>query len=282
LEDLQNLYNHLHVELYSCSIFYIPDELDDLVKLNSELSKIGISINDCELQEMVSNFLYLDEKSELKILLSTENLQETLTLKKLRLDGNIFKLVKLKSSEDAESTMHILEKYYQQLTFFTNSSSLLVKEFHQTFDIDDSEMYNLLQYQKTIFDAHYLEFFNQFKDFGEVEPKKSEIKKVVDKNFEDFILHENKTEIVKIIKNFPNLKGKNLRFLLEFLKEKKLLIINPIQKELYDSMQLFFEGQNIGKYQSIFDKKVFYYKDKKYLDAKSLFENKLNQFYLED
>ena len=90
----------------------------------------------------------------------------------------------------------------------------------------------------------------------------------------NFIIHENRNEIEKRIKDhFSDLSGKNLRFLIEYLIEEKVLLLNYGDKtKIYNSISLLFGGKNIGAYTTIFDAKVFTSSDQNYLNNKSLFK----------
>ena len=259
----------MHVKLYSCSIFYLPEEYQDIAILNANLSKSGISISANQLEQIYHNFLCLNEFSEFKILKNTENLQNTLTLKKIRLESNLLKLIELQGLASVESFKFILNKYYEQLLYFKDLTLKLVDEFFETFEVNDNEFYNLLQYQKTIFDLHYLDFYNQFKDFGEVDIKKKVTKPVLKTTFEEFINHEERKKISKMIElKYCNLYGMNVRFLYEFMQEKNLLDLNTTTKtELIKATEKLFQ-KKIGAYTSIFAKNVFNKSDPNYKSAR--------------
>jgi hypothetical protein len=90
----------------------------------------------------------------------------------------------------------------------------------------------------------------------------------------NFIKHKNNIEIEKIIKiHFSELSGKNLRYLIEYLKEENVLFLNYGDKmKIYNSISTLFGGKNIGAYTTIFDAKVFSNSDQNYINSKSLFK----------
>lgn len=99
--------------------------------------------------------------------------------------------------------------------------------------------------------------------------------------FSDFIRHENKIEIEQIIKtHYSNLKGVSLRYLIEFLREEGLLLVNHGDAtKLHNSIKILFEGKDIGAYQSVFDKKVFSTrKNSDYINSKISFTKIFKNF----
>lgn len=91
--------------------------------------------------------------------------------------------------------------------------------------------------------------------------------------FVDYIRHGNKIEIEQRIKlHYSNLRGVSLRYLIEFLKEEGVLILNHGDvAKFYCSIKTLFEGKDIAKPTSIFDKKVFSPDDPKYIATKISF-----------
>ena len=98
--------------------------------------------------------------------------------------------------------------------------------------------------------------------------------------FINFIRHKNKIEIEQIIKtHYSDLRGVSLRYLIEFLKEEGVLVLNHGDAtKFYNSIKMLFEGKNIGAYPSIFDKKVFSSNDTKYITTKMSFAKMFKDF----
>ncbi|MBC7747787.1 MAG: hypothetical protein H7Z76_04260 [Methylotenera sp.] len=108
-------------------------------------------------------------------------------------------------------------------------------------------------------------------------PSINEIKLVNSKNnstpFIDLLRHENKIEIERIIKtHYSDLKGVSLRYLIEFLIDNQILLINYGDKtKIQKSLKMLFNNNDIGTVSSIFDIKIDRLKDRKYLNAKDNF-----------
>lgn len=101
--------------------------------------------------------------------------------------------------------------------------------------------------------------------------------------FIDYIRHDNKIDIERIIKlHYSNLRGVSLRYLIEFLKEEGLILIgHGGNAKLRNSFIQLFENNDVGKYQSIFGSTVFKPNDPKYIEFKILFGKKFKEFKLD-
>lgn len=280
MEDFYSLFNNFQIDLHKNFIFYIPSFLGDHKQINSYLETLGTALSEEEVKEMRGAFLCLDSQIHLGILTSCTNLHLVLTEKRLMLSKHVFDLVALQKSQNLGGFTWLLKNYRIQLAFVSGTSKVLVDNYHDNFGMEASQFYNLLQYQHTILESHLSVLDAEFQDYFSLELPTSNSKNIPIKKLDDFILHDQREQIVQIIeKDFLHLKGKSLRYLIEFLKEKDLLIVNPVQTELFKSLQRFFGDNYIGKYQSIFDSKVFFEKDIKYQNAKSIFETKFFEFY---
>jgi hypothetical protein len=117
----------------------------------------------------------------------------------------------------------------------------------------------------------------------EFKTKKSDFKPSNPQNnptpFIDLIRHTNKLEIELIIKtHYSDLRGVSLRYLIEFLIDKQILLINHGDKtKIYKSLKTLFNNEDIGSPSSIFDLKIDREKDHKYLNAKNNFLNKFEK-----
>nr|WP_315161122.1 hypothetical protein [uncultured Flavobacterium sp.] len=99
--------------------------------------------------------------------------------------------------------------------------------------------------------------------------------------FINFLRHENKIEIEQIIKtHYSDLKGVSLRYLIEFLIDKQILLLNYGDKtKIHKSLKTLFNDKDIGTTSSIFDLKIDREKDHKYLNAKNNFLNKFEKLF---
>ena len=99
--------------------------------------------------------------------------------------------------------------------------------------------------------------------------------------FIDLLRHENKIEIEQIIKtHYSDLKGVSLRYLIEFLIDKQILLINHGDKtKIHKSLKTLFNNKDIGTTSSIFDVKIDREKDHKYLNAKNNFLSKFEKLF---
>ncbi|WP_293896207.1 hypothetical protein [Flavobacterium sp.] len=101
-----------------------------------------------------------------------------------------------------------------------------------------------------------------------------------EKLFRDFISHEKNSEIESIIlKKYPTIKGKKLRYIIDFLIKKEVLTITyGTQTELYNSLKRTFNC-NIGTYPSIFGYTVNETKDSDYSRITNELEMLLNDYF---
>ena len=101
-----------------------------------------------------------------------------------------------------------------------------------------------------------------------------------EKYFRDFISHERNKEIESaILKKHPTIKGKKLRYVIDFLVKKEVLTITyGTQTELYNSLKRTFNC-DIGTYPSIFGYKVNENKDSDYSRITNELETILNQYF---
>lgn len=162
-----------------------------------------------------------------------------------------------------QKTLEDVQKYEALKEIMVELNSKF--EFEENFFInkkeDEKSIENLIPHTNKV------EYKNKENNFKLGNSKNSPIP------FIDFIRHENKIEIERIIKtHYSDLKGVSLRYLIEFLKEEGVLVLNHGDAtKFYNSIKILFEGKNIGAYTSIFDSKVFSSTDKKYTTAKISF-----------
>ena len=183
---------------------------------------------------------------------------------------------------------HILATINPFYEYLTGNKSIFKEGFYkknQTI-IDQVLIYEAMKEIMVELNKKY-EFEDDFYSTNQNDEEKSiedilqntgEVKSGKSKNnsspFIDFIRHENKIEIERIIKaQYSDLRGVSLRYLIEFLKEEGVLFLNHGDAtKLYNSIKTLFEGKNIGAYTSIFDNKVFNSDDIKYTNTKMSFK----------
>lgn len=246
-----------------------------------------------ETKSVIDRITYIDE--DLNFIYENSLGFSTLLLKSGKLKNNCFKLIEYKETLSASSFNYLSENYLKQLetyAFFSNQLSLYFEKNSPEKDANTLALFNC---QSINFNSHIAEVekitglkaqtFNQqnfiqevketpvFKKFSFNIPQK-------EKHFRDFISHEKNTEIeTAILKKYPTIKGKKLRYIIEFLIEKKLLTITyGTQTELYDALKRTFNC-NIGTYPSIFGYKVNENKDSDYSRITNELETILNQYF---
>lgn len=278
--DLEPIYDEMQWNVIKRFIFYIPNnEYSKMLFDDKALSEVNQKIfyfsGDKNVTEYPNiNFLDFFEKEKL-------------------LQNNFFKLLELKSQMDEGAFKLFYKTYLHKLQGFINIADL-VNKYIQRDIIDCSK--NVLIYVN--FNLAILsEHENSIK---EIVPSTNEIESKIEKfdlsileslpidiknNFKlghsknenipfiNFIRHENKVEIERIIKaHYSDLRGVKLRYLIEFLKEEGLLLLNHGDAtKLLNSIKILFEGKNVGAYTSVFDNKVFSTTDQKYINSKISF-----------
>jgi hypothetical protein len=219
----------------------------------------------------------------------------TLLMKSGKLKNSCFKLIEYKETLNASSFSYLSENYLKQLetyTFFSNQLSLY---FEKNSPEKDSNTQSLFNCQSLNFNTHLAEVekitglktqnFNQQNFFQEV--KETPVFKNFsvnitpkEKHFRNFISHSKNTEIeTAILKKYPTIKGKKLRYIIDFLIKKGVLTITyGTQTELYEALKRTFNC-DIGTYPSIFGYKVNENKDSDYSRITNELETILNQYF---
>lgn len=284
MSELNSKYNELINEIFRNFIFYIPMSILDM----EEFKKLPD-----ETKSVIDRITYIDE--ELNFIYENSLGFSTLLLKSGKLKNNCFKLIEYKETLSASSFNYLSENYLKQLETYAFLSNQLSLYFEKNSPEKDANTLALFNCQSINFNSHIAEVekitgikaqtFNQqnfiqevketpvFKKFSFSIPPK-------EKSFSDFISHEKNTEIeTAILKKYPTIKGKKLRYIIEFLIEKKLLTITyGTQTELYEALKRTFNC-NIGTYPSIFGYKVNESKDSDYSRITSELETILNQYF---
>lgn len=281
--NLELIYNEINWNIIKRFIFYIPNnEYSKMLFANKTLSEIDQKI-----------FYFNGDKNVTEY--PNINFSDFFDKEKL-LQNNLFKLLELKSQMDKDAFKLFHKTYLDKLEGFINIADLVYKYIQR--DITDCSKNVLIyvNYNFAILNEHgnaikeILPRTNEVKskiekfDLSILEELPLEIKndfkleqiKSVNTPFIDFIRHENKNEIERIIKaHYSDLRGISLRYLIEFLIEKKILLINYGDKtKIHKSLKILFNNNNnIGSVSSIFDLKIDREKDCKYLNAKDNFLN---------
>ncbi len=284
MSELNSKYNELSNEIYRNFIFYIPMSILNMEEFK-KLPEQSISI--------INRIIYIDD--DLNFIYENSLEFPTLLIKSGKLKTNCFKLLEYKEALSESSFNYLSENYMKQLetyTFFSNQLSLY---FEKNSPVKDPNTKALFNYQNLDFNSHLAEVekitgqkaqnFNShvfiqevketpvFKRFSVNLPPK-------EKYFRDFISHERNKEIESaILKKYTTIKGKKLRYVIDFLVKKEVLTITyGTQTELYNSLKRTFNC-DIGTYPSIFGYKVNENKDSDYSRITSELETILNEYF---
>lgn len=286
MSELNLKYNELCNEIFRNFIFYIPMSILDMEDFK-KLPEQSMSL--------IDRIIYIDD--EFNFIYDENSLDlPTLLIKSGKLRTNCFKLLEYKEELSESSFNFLSENYLKQLetyAFFSNQLSLYFEKNSPVKDYSTKALFNC---QTLNFNTHLAEFekitglkaqnFNQQNFIQEV--KKTPVFKKFsfnipppkEKSFSDFISHEKNKEIESVIlKKHPSIKGKKLRYIIEFLIEKKLLTMTyGTQTQLYDALKRTFNC-DIGTYPSIFGYKINDYKDSDYSRIANELERILNQYF---
>jgi hypothetical protein len=189
---------------------------------------------------------------------------------------------------------HKLSTFNPFFAYLTGDESIFSKTFYNKNQktIDEVLNYEALKEIMVELNAKF-EFEENFfinkneneKLIEDIIPSTNEVKFSNSENnatpFIDLLRHENKIEIEQVIKtHYSDLKGVSLRYLIEFLIDKQILLINHGDKtKIHKSLKTLFNNKDIGTTSSIFDVKIDREKDHKYLNAKNNFLNKFEKLF---
>ncbi|WP_309614135.1 hypothetical protein [Flavobacterium sp.] len=284
MSDLNSKFNELSNEIYRNFIFYIPLSILDM----EEFKKLPD-----ESKSVLDRITYIDD--DLNFIYENSLDLPTLLIKSGKLRTNCFKLLEYKEALSESSFNYLSENYLKQLetyTFFSNQLSLY---FERNSPVKDSSTLALFNCQNLNFNTnlpevekitgHKAQNFNAqifiqevketpvFKRFSATLPPR-------EKYFRNFISHEKNIEIERaILKKYPTIKGKKLRYIIDFLVKKEVLTITyGTQTELYNSLKRTFDC-NIGTYPSIFGYTVNENKDSDYSRITNELEAILNDYF---
>lgn len=278
--NLEAIYDEMQWNVIKRFVFYMP---------NNEYSKM--LFDDETLIGMDQKIYYVDGNKKVNEYPNID-LLDFYSKEKL-LKNNFFKLLELKSKMDKDAFILFYDTYLNKLEGFVNIADL-IRNYIQRDIVDCSKtVWTYVNFNFGILSEHRDLIKGIVPSAKEVEPKiekfdvsileglpieiknnfKPEPRKNADIPFITFIRHENKIEIERIIKDhYSDLRGVKLRYLIEFLKEEGLLLLNHGDAtKLHNSIKILFEGKNIGAYTSVFDNKVFSITDQKYINSKISF-----------
>lgn len=290
--NLNEISNKLNEEILKNFAFFIPFEIIDNVYFIEVLKISNFNINQELVNEYIDIFLFIDESFNIKKVESFKTLEINISKKNIELQKNCFEIVQLKDNLGTESFNYLYKKYIERINSILKGSELMITNYDELYPESSKKPKNMIMMQEAILQSHLLEIeekigikstqidnkelikniivikpFNQF-----TEKKDTEIIP-----FRNFIRHHNKVEIENIIKeHFSDLRGVSLRYLIEFLIKKGVLIIkHGDATKIYHSIKELFDNKDIGAYTSIFDNKVFSVDDKNFEKAEISFEKML-------
>lgn len=291
--NLNEISNKLNNEILKNLAFFIPFEIVDNDIFIEIIEKTSYNITQEFIDNYIDAFLFIDESFNIKKVESFELLEISISKKIVELQKNCFTIVQLKDSLGAESFIYFFKIYIQRINSILKGSELMITNYDELYPESSKKPKHIIEMQDAILQSHLKEIedkigvkstqidneelikniilskpFNQF-----TEKKDTEIIP-----FRDFIRHENKVEIEKTIQlYYSDLKGVSLRYLLEFLLEKNILILNFGDKtKILSSIKSLFKNDDIGVYNSIFGKQVFDKNDLNFKNAKLNFEKTIN------
>jgi hypothetical protein len=216
------------------------------------------------------------------------------------LQSNYFRLLELKNQMTPDTFKLWYQTYLKQIDGFASLAELVKSNIQKDIPDCKEEILGYVIYNSLVLNEHLDSIKAIEPELNQVEMKKEDFytslienqpfkgikKDLVDrdsnneiKQFRDFIKHDQKIEIEHIIKtHYSDLKGVSLRYLIEFLVEKQLILLtHGVKKEVYRSLMLLFNNK-IGSYSSIFDTKIVRDKDLKYIKSRDNFLSTLKEF----
>jgi hypothetical protein len=285
MSELNSKYNELTNEVHRNFLFYIPMSILDMDEFKN--------LSDDFIKDSLSKLMYIDNNVHL---CNDNNLDlQTILLKSGNLKANCFKLIELKELLSQSSFDYLAENYLKQVETYTFFSNQLMLYFQKNSPLKDDGTKAMFNYQDLNFNTHLAEvkkitglkaqIYNPQNIIQEV--KQTTVFKrfsvnlpTREKYFRDFISHEKNKEIESaILKKYPTIKGKKLRYIIEFLIKKEVLtIIYGTQTELYNSLKRTFNC-NIGTYPAIFGYTLNENKDSDYSRITSELETILNEYF---
>ena len=284
MSDLNSKYDELTNEIYRNFIFYIPTSIINI----EEFKKLPV-----DSVSILDRIIFIDD--DLNFIYENSLELPTLLIKSAKLRTNCFKLLEYKEILSESGFNYLCENYLKQLETYTFFSNQLLLHFEKNVPVKDAKTQALFNCQNLNFNTHLTEIekisgqkaqtFNPVNFIQEV--KETPVFKRFsinvpqrEKLFRDFISHEKNSEIESIIlKKYSTIKGKKLRYIIDFLIKKEVLTITyGTQTELYNSLKRTFNC-NIGTYPSIFGYTINETKDSDYSRITNELETLLTDYF---
>jgi hypothetical protein len=288
--NLELIYDEMNLNILKHFIFYIP---------TNEITK---KLYDSEsLIKMDKKIFYLNSDFNIIDYPDTNPL-DFLNKPKL-LKSNYFKILELKNEINNDAFVLFYKTYLKQLNAFTEIADLVNKNIQKDIPNCIKEVSEYVNYNFFILNEHLTSIKeiepslnqiiiqNEKLDIGVLDKLPNQLKNSFIPNtpiigtmpFKDFIRRGNKDKIVQIIEtNFSDLRGISLRYLIQYLEDQGVLILNHGDyQKLYDSIKELFGGKDIAKYNSVFSIANFTSNDTKYKIKKIAFEKAFEKAFEE-
>ncbi len=306
MEDLDNKSNELIKEILKNYCFFVPYELLEEDFYKNLFSFINVKVTPEFINKYVDKLLYFNEEIEVLKLESYDVIVSYNITKLSMLKNNCFQLMHLRDTIGKSSFKYIFDNYIFALFVGYKLCDIQIANLYQFYPDEAEVLTFIFNQQKTILKTHINDikenlnyedtqideekimmscinsplvtpYINEVPSTSEKinneSPKTEEVREAITKPFRDYIIHDKKVEIEKIVKeHFSDLKGINLRYLIEYFVEKEVLIYSVNKTELRKSFIILFENEDVGKYNSIFDIKYFTLNDENYKKNKIVFE----------
>lgn len=303
----------LYTPLFNGFIFMIPKEIVETEKGKNAINFLGHKVDEAFLEKYVDILLHINENLETHQLKDPQSIINNNAQKIYELLKNTEYLAQLKDTIGSTTFKYIFENYLDKLTMLNSVSNILITCYHLFYCEEENNPMRLFQQQKLIYNTHITEIervfivkrksidkdelfdslAQSFIDLPNVKEdieksnlesssvkgnnefnNKSDVKKPQTiKPLRDFIKHDNKIEIEKVIKeHFSDYRGVSLRYLIQYLQDTGLIILNYGDKtKIYNSFKELF-NTDIGVPNSIFNIPNFSNLDKNYKQSKDSFE----------
>ncbi len=216
--------------------------------------------------------------------------------KGITLDSNLYKILELKNELKREVYKHIFENYLDRIIALLFVNQIVIQNAPLNKIINTPEIIKCLKLNSSLLTSHKNciisiepELATQIincNPLGKANENDgldnvvfNEQPKISAKELKSFLIHEKKEEIEKIVKeHFSDLRGKGLRFLIEYFVEKKILTLED-KKGLRESFIQLFDGADVAHFNSIFGAKVFSSGDQFYKNKKEVFDEIFNTVF---
>jgi hypothetical protein len=286
MEDLEEIFKKLNEEIIIKFPFFIPRSLLHTTEFQDYLDFYNLEINQYFFENYIDKLLYIDADMEIKLIQSYDVIKNYNITKLNKLENNCFKLTQLKDNLGKASFKRLLNKYIKSLKTIIIICEKMIKIYFESYRDKLKKSVFLFDQQLKLIESHLLDVEKTFDTKNTTTNQIETINNIVTssivkpnpkektiKPFRDFIIHDKKEEIEAIVKkHFSNYRGIKLRYLIEYLVEKEVLIFSFNKTKLRESIIILFEKNNVGEHNSIFYIKYFSLDDKNYKESKIVFE----------